>query len=148
MIVDKIRIMAVGLADKSEILRRLPVEVFEASSAGDALKVLRGQVIEMLVSRWDLPDMPDGGFLDRYVRLGTGKPTAAFVDPARPEQETKARLMRVSLVLPEDTDEDLFYDEIMMLLGDRYGIEVFRREYEKLLAEQGPAAEVVSGCSL
>ncbi len=147
MFIEKLKIIAVGVNDKTDVLRKLPAEIYTADDAAGALKILRKQITHMLVSRWNLPDRPDGRLIEKYINAGTGKPTAAFIEPKAPEQETQARILGVSLILPDDTDEDLIYDKTAMLIGDRFGIDIFKQEYEKLVAEYLETVETTTTSS-
>ena len=109
-------ILAVGIKDKSEMLESLPVRVILCDGGLDALKCLRQARTHMLVSKWNLPDMPDGELLRRYTGANPYTPTIAFIEPDNTEQEIEARILGVTVVLSEDSDYETFYASVCRLL--------------------------------
>jgi DNA-binding response OmpR family regulator len=83
----------------------------------EALKCLKQTRTDMLISQWQLPDMPDGELLRRFSLAKPHIPTIAFIEADGTEQEEiDARSLGVNMVLTEDCDFDTFYDVVCQLL--------------------------------
>jgi DNA-binding NtrC family response regulator len=86
-------------------------------TAMQALCCLRDQKQDIVVSQWELPDMPDGVFLRKIVATRSGVPTIAFIKAGDHKQEALARSLGVSAVLNEDIDDEHFRKMICHLLS-------------------------------
>lgn len=110
-------ILAVGLNNKSEMLESMPLRVVMCDKGMEALKCLRQARTEMLISQWQLSDMPDGELLRRFSLANPHIPTIAFIESDSTEhQEIEARSLGVNMVLTEDCDFNTFYDVVCQLL--------------------------------
>ena len=66
------KVLVVGLRKEQALVKSLPVRLMIAKTGTEAIRLLRGhRVIDVIVSRWDLPDMADGNML-RLLPLGRG----------------------------------------------------------------------------
>jgi len=109
-------ILAVGIRDKSEMLESVPVRVILCDKGLDALRCLKQARTRMLISKWDLPDMPDGDLLRRFTQANPYMPTIAFVEANNTEQEIEARTLGVTCVLADDTNYDEFFAAVCQVL--------------------------------
>ena len=111
------KILVVGIADKGNALRTLPVQVLAFDVGVQAIRCLREEKIDTVVSHWELIDIPDGEFLKRVKEAKPSMPTIAFIKPGDIEQELAARQIGVDCVLSEDIDDDYFREAVCQLLG-------------------------------
>ncbi len=117
MYISETNVLAVGITDKSGALEELPIRLLVMDTTVGALSCLRGEQINTIISRWELPDSPAGEFLKRVREAKPSIPTIAFIQPGSNKQEIAARSLGVSIVLPEDVDDDDFRDIVCQLLG-------------------------------
>jgi len=110
-------ILAVGIGDKTHVLEKLPVRVLSAKHGGEAISYLRRWEVLSLLSRWDLPDMPDGELLERVVAAKPQVLTMALIESGNREQERASRLLGVTMVLLENTGDGYFFEAVYQLLG-------------------------------
>jgi len=110
-------ILAVGIADKVSVLETLPVTVLSAEHGSEAIGYLRCWDVLSLLSRWDLPDMPDGGLLQRVVAAKPQLLTMALIEPGNREQERASRVLGVTMVILENTGDEHFFEAVYQLLG-------------------------------
>ena len=117
MYVSGKNILIVGVSDQSGALSELPVRVLVMDSHAEAIRCLRSERIDTLVSHWELMDCPDGRLLKGVREAKPSTPTIAFVKPGNVDQEVAARGLGVDAVLSEDIDADYFRETICQLLG-------------------------------
>lgn len=111
------KILVVGIADKGNALKELPVQILALNGGAQAIRCLREERIDTIVSHWELIDMPDGEFLKKVTEAKPSMPTIAFIMPGDIEQELAAREIGVDCVLSEDIDDDYFREAVCQLLG-------------------------------
>ncbi len=117
MFITETNILAVGIRDKSSALQELPIRLLVTDTTAEALFCLREEKINTVISRWELVDSPAGEFLKRIREAKPDIPTIAFVMPDSDKQEITARCLGISVVLPEDIDDDHFRESVCQLLG-------------------------------
>lgn len=117
MYVSGKNIMIVGVPDQSGALSELPIRVLVMDSQAEAIRCLRSERIDTLVSHWELMDCPDGRLLKGVREAKPSTPTIAFVKPGNVDQEVAARGLGVDAVLSEDIDTDYFRETVCQLLG-------------------------------
>ncbi len=117
MYISETNVLAVGITDKSGALEELPIRLLVMDTTIEALLCLRSEKIHTIISRWELIDSPAGEFLKRIREAKPSIPTIAFIQPGSDDQEIAARGLGVSIVLPEDIDDDDFRDVVCQLLG-------------------------------
>jgi DNA-binding NarL/FixJ family response regulator len=117
MFITETNILAVGIRDKSDALQELPVRLLATDTTAEALFCLREEKIDTVISRWELVDSPPGEFLKRIREAKPDISTIALVMPDNEEQEITARCLGISVVLPEDIDDDHFHELVCQLLG-------------------------------
>ena len=111
------KVLAVGIPDKGNAFIKLPVQILAFDVGVQAIRCLREERIDTVVSHWELIDMPDGEFLKKVTEAKPSMPTIAFIRPGDIEQELAARQIGVDCVLSEDIDDDYFRETVCQLLG-------------------------------
>lgn len=109
-------VLSVGIGSKSEALKTLPVRVLVMDSGAEAARHLFEEMINVVISHWDLIDMPSGGLLKNIIAAKPNFPTIAFVKAGDHQQETLARNIGVSTVLADDIDDEYFRQVLRQIL--------------------------------
>ena len=109
-------VLSVGIRNKSEALKTLPVRVIVIDSGAEAVGRLFEDKIDVVISHWDLIDMPSGGLLKNIIAAKPNFPTIAFVKAGNHQQETLARNIGVSAVLADDIDDEYFRQVLRQVL--------------------------------
>jgi DNA-binding NtrC family response regulator len=86
-------------------------------TGSDAIKCLRNERIDSVISEWDLPDMVDGGFLKSFKSARPHMPTIAVIKSGDRKQEVAARSLGVAAVLTDDTSSEHFKATVSQVLG-------------------------------
>jgi len=110
-------VLTVGLDGKNEVLRELPIRLITMQSGTKAAHSLKTEKVDSVISKWDLDDMEDGQFLKNMRAVKPEIPTIAFVKAGDQKQEIAARSLGVSAVLTDDTDDELFCETVVNILG-------------------------------
>ena len=111
------KILVVGIGDKGNALKKLPVQILALDVGAQAIRCLREEKIDTVISHWELIDIPDGQFLKKVKEAKPSMPTIAFIIPGDIEQELAARQIGVDCVLSEDINDDYFRETVCQLLG-------------------------------
>ena len=109
-------VLGVGVCDKIELLRELPIRVVSLRSGAEAISSLKSERYDSVVCRWDLADMPGGRFLKSLRIAKPGLPLIAVIQADNQEIEIAARSLGVSAVLSEDDRDDYFIDTVLQVL--------------------------------
>lgn len=117
IVVTKANVLTVGIADKARALKELNVRVISLQFGKDAVRSLKSEEFDSVISRWDLPDMQNGTFLEGLRNIKRDMPTIAVIESGNTDQEISARSLGVSAVITEDISEDHFRELISQLLG-------------------------------
>jgi DNA-binding NtrC family response regulator len=110
-------VLTVGLNGKTDGLAELPVRLINMRTGSEAIKCLRNEKIDSVISGWDLPDMANGSFLKSFKTVKPHMPTIAVVKPGNRSQEIAARSLGVAAVLTDDTSVEYFRQTISQVLG-------------------------------
>ena len=110
-------ILVVGIAGKEHALRELPVRILAMDTGTQAIRCLKEESIDTVISHWDLMDIPAGKFLRNVREAKPSTPTIAFIKPGDIDQEIAARRLGVDVVLSEDIDDDYFRETVCQILG-------------------------------
>ena len=102
------KILAVGLNDKEEALKKLPVRVVSCPNGTDAASVLRDERVSIVITAWDLDDMPDGLFVRRLKVVKPDVKTIVFIKSQDTSEEINARSVGASVVLTDKTSDEMF----------------------------------------
>ena len=109
-------VLSVGIKNKSEALKTLPVRVLVMDSGTEAVRHLFEDKIDIVISHWDLIDMPGGKLLKKIVAAKPNLPTIAFVKAGDHQQETLACSIGVSVVLADNIDDEYFRQILCQIL--------------------------------
>ena len=110
-------VLAVGLDGKNAGLKELPIRLINMRTGSEAIKCLRSEKIDSVISEWNLPDMADGSFLKSFKTVKPHMPTIAVVKPGDKGQEIAARSLGVAAVLTDDTSPEHFRITLSQVLG-------------------------------
>ena len=110
-------ILIVGVADKGRALKEMPVRLLVMDTGARAIRCLKEERIDTVISHWELIDMPAGKLLKNVTEAKPSTPTIAFIKPGDINQEIAARRLGVDAVLSEDIDDDYFRESVCQLLG-------------------------------
>jgi len=110
-------VLTVGLDGKTDGLAELPIRLINMRTGSEAIKCLRNEKIDSVISEWDLPDMADGSFLKGFKTVKPHMPTIAVVKPGDRGQEIAARSLGVAAVLTDDTSNEHFRQTVSQVLG-------------------------------
>ena len=110
-------VLTVGLDDKVEILRELPIRLLSMRSGVEAARSLKNEKVDSVISKWHLDDMENGRFVKGLKAVKPDIPTVVFVESGNKRQEIAARSLGVSAVLTDDTSDDIFRETVANILG-------------------------------
>lgn len=110
-------VLTIGLEDKMEVLRELPIRVISMRTGAEAACYLRNEQVSGVISRWDLEDAKDGRFLRRLKAVKSKIRTIVFVRGESVEEEIQARSLGVSAVLTDETSDELFRETVAGVFG-------------------------------
>jgi len=109
-------ILIVAAQDKAQALQELPLRLLVMDTGKEAIRCLREEQIDTVVSRWNVVDMPDGMLLEKITAARAKIPTVAFIEPGNMEQEVVARSLGVNVILSDDIDDDYFRSTVCQIL--------------------------------
>jgi DNA-binding NarL/FixJ family response regulator len=103
-------VLTVGLKDRCESLKALPVKLCSVDTGFQALRQLRLEIPSVLVALWDLPDMPNGSLFRKILGTTASTATVALVEFENTTQEIAARTLGVTIVLDENANDETLCD--------------------------------------
>jgi DNA-binding NtrC family response regulator len=112
----KAKILTVGVAGADEALKELPVQLLVMETGLQAIRCLRDEKIDTMISHWNLVDFPQGALLENVIPAKPSMPTIAFIHSGDIYQEIAARSLGVTAVLNEDIDPQSFRQVVCQLL--------------------------------
>ena len=110
-------VLTVGMGMRSDALKELPVRLLAVDRGVLAIRCLREERVDMVVSRWELDDMPHGILPANILAAKPFMPTIVFVPPGDNAREIAARSLGVSAVLSDDTDDDYLREAVSQILS-------------------------------
>lgn len=110
-------VLTVGLNGREKVLRELPIRMITMQSGIEAARSLKTERVDSVISKWELEDMADGGFLKGLRAAKPDIPTIAFIRAGDRAQEIAARSLGVSAVLTDEADDDFFRQTVANVLG-------------------------------
>jgi DNA-binding NarL/FixJ family response regulator len=119
LVLVQANVMTIGLDGRNEVLRELPIRLVSMQSGSEAVRSLKNEKVDSIISSWDLDDMPDGSFIKRLKAAKPDIPTIVFIRSGDKAQEVAARSFGVSAVLTDETDDDVFRETVANVLGIR-----------------------------
>ena len=109
-------ILSVGIRDRSEAMKTLPLRILFADSGAEAVKNCFQEKIDVVISHWNITDMPNGELLKKVGAAKPNLPTIAFVKAGDPQQEILACSLGISVVLADDIGDEYFRQIICQIL--------------------------------
>jgi len=119
LIVAKTNVLAIGVYNRIESLKELPIRLICLSDGTQAARSLKTESIHSVISHWHLKDMPDGAFIKGLKSIRPDMPTIAVIESDNPKQEIQARSLGVAAVVTEDCSEEHFRQIVCGVLGLR-----------------------------
>ena len=116
-IIAKANVLAIGVEQKTDALKELPIRLVCLSKGSEAVSSLKNENFHSVISHWHLMDMPEGSFLKGLKSIRPGVPTIAVIEANNPQQEIQARCLGVSAVVTEDCSEEEFRQVVCGVLG-------------------------------
>jgi len=110
-------VLTIGLNNRDEVLRELPIRLIKMQSAVKAARSLKTERIDSVISKWDLDDMRDGEFLRRLRAVKPTIPTIVLIKGGDISEEIAARSLGVSAVLSEEIEDEHFLETVAAILG-------------------------------
>jgi len=110
-------VLTVGSDETNAGLSGLPIRIINMQTGSDAIKCLRNEKIDSVISHWDLPDMADGQFLKGFKMAKPHMPTIAVIKSGSRSQEIAARSLGVAAVLTEDSSPEILKATLSQVLG-------------------------------
>jgi len=117
IVADIGNILVVGLGNKSKVLQQeVPANrlVVVDTAEGAVSKLLEGKV-DVVICRWDLPDMPNGLLIERIIGAKPDVKTMAILRSGDFIQEFAARGLGVTVVVDEGIDDATFCEIVSQL---------------------------------
>jgi PleD family two-component response regulator len=116
-VVAKANVLAVGLEDKAEALKELPIRLISLQQGSQAASSFKTESFDSVISHWHLVDLEPGMFLRNLRGIRPDIPTIAVIHANNPTQEIEARSLGVSAVITEDCSDDHFREVVCAVLG-------------------------------
>jgi DNA-binding NarL/FixJ family response regulator len=117
LVLVKANVLAVGLEDRSSLLQELPIRVIDIQTGYQAGRSLKNENVSSIISRWNLPDSPDGRFVRAVRSAKPYLPVIVVIDGSNTAQEIAARSIGASAVLSDDESDEVFRRTIGGVLG-------------------------------
>lgn len=117
LVLVRANIFVVGLGGRSNALKALPVRVSFIQTGLKAGRSLKTECVDSVISKWNLPDAPNGQFLKNLRLAKPYIPVIAIVNPNDAGQEIAARSIGVAAVLSSDVSDDIFRQTVVGVLG-------------------------------
>ncbi len=117
LVLVKANVLVVGLGGRSGGLKRLPIRVLFIDTGLEAGRSLKNENVSSVISKWDLPDAPDGQFLKNLRLAKPYMPIIAVVDANNVQQEIAARSIGTSAVLSSDVADEVLRQTVTGVLG-------------------------------
>ena len=122
------KVIAVGLNAEPGLDKAVPVQIISSDSGMEAVKHLREhRIIDAVISRWDLPDMPDGELIRRIRAARPSTPTIVVLDEPYEQREVEVRALGVTAVLPGNVDTPMLSNAISEVLSVAKELEAYIR---------------------
>lgn len=106
VVLTKMNVMTVGM-ERLEDLERMPIRLLSRDYGKEAVRSFRTDNIDSVVCRWNLPDMPDGQFVQKLRSVRPDMPIITIIEADNPEQEIAARMLGAT-VIPDDCGQGYF----------------------------------------
>lgn len=117
LVLVKANILAVGLNGSGDVFRNLPIRVLCIRTGAEAGRSLKNESVDGVISKWNLPDAPNGRFLTNLRLAKPYMPVIAVVDSNNAGQEIAARSIGATAVLSDDVSDDVLRQAVVEVLG-------------------------------
>lgn len=115
-----IKILTVGLDNNTDLANALPVQIISSTNGMEAIRHLREHhKIDTVVTRWDLPDMPNGQLIRRIRAAKPSIPTVVILDKPDQQREIDVRKLGVTAVIPSTANTGSLINAISHVLNVR-----------------------------
>ncbi|MCK4998917.1 MAG: response regulator transcription factor [Anaerohalosphaera sp.] len=112
--------MTVGVDWDANLTNALPVQIISSDNGMEAIRHLREHLkINAVITRWDLPDMPDGQLIRRIRAAKPSIPTVVILDEPDEQREIDVRKLGVTAVIPGNANATSLVDAIKHVLNVR-----------------------------
>lgn len=109
-------VLSVGLEDKAEQLRTLPVRIVPRRLGKEAISSFKNDEFDGVITCWDLDDMPAGGFLRAIKTARPYLPAVVITEAGDVEAEIGARSLGASAVVTTDTSGPMLRTVVSQVL--------------------------------
>ena len=116
VVVTKTNLLTVGIGNKVGLLKKLPVNVVNLRFGSEAVRSLKIENFNGVISRWQLEDMEDGNFLKALKTVKSNIPTIAVIEQGNWMEEISARSLGVSAILSEESSNEYFLRTVSAVL--------------------------------
>jgi len=113
----KANLLAVGVDGRTRVLNELPIRLISVGSAAEAIRRIRNDRFQSVLSRWHLKDMPGGLFLRKLRLVKPDMTTIILICGKDASEEISARSIGVSAVLTEDCSDEFLLATVASVLG-------------------------------
>lgn len=117
LVLVKANILTVGLEDRINTLKGLPIRVCNMPTGAEAGRSLKNENVDSIISNWDLPDAPNGRFVKTLRSAKPYLPIIVVVQAGNPAQEIAARSIGASAVISSDESDKVFRRTVAHILG-------------------------------
>ena len=109
-------VLAVGLDGRAGVFCELPIRLTSVRFGAEAIRSLKKEEFDSVVSRWDLDDMTDGKFLKGLKTVKPSVPTIVLIKAGDQAGEIAARSAGASVVLSELVGNELLQEAVCEVL--------------------------------
>jgi DNA-binding NtrC family response regulator len=110
-------VLMVGAGEKRHVIEELPIRLVLLDTGESAIRFLKQEKIDTVISKWNLVDVPNGKLLENVTQAMPSMPTIALIEPGNYAQEIKAAQLGITAIISEDIDDDYFRQVVAQLLG-------------------------------
>ena len=110
-------VLTVGLGDREQVLRNLPIEITSAQTTVQAARSLKNEKFDSIISKWNSENINTAAFLQCLRTIKTDISMIVLVKANDPTEEIAARSIGVSMVLTEDCSDEFFMQSVISVLG-------------------------------
>ena len=110
-------VLMVGAGDKSRVIEELPIRLVLLDTGEAAIRFLKQEKIDTIISKWNLVDIPEGKLLENVIDAIPSMPTIALIESGNYAQEIKAAQLGITAIISEDIEDNYFHQVVVQLLG-------------------------------
>lgn len=106
VVLTTMSVMTVGM-ERLEELEKMPIRLLGRKQGKEAVRSFKREHIDSVICRWDLPDMPNGQFVQKLRMIRPDMPIITVVQANDSDQEISARMLGATVVA-DDCGRDYF----------------------------------------